>query len=195
MSPSRAAVAGATAIAERSLRPPMSEGSVRSVRKNHELIDSPQNAKAEVVVPISAGDPQARARPEELDSADPAAAAQHTPAAVTRPATIRPLPHVPNNVRQARPVGAIRADRTRPCVSRSPPAAPALRSSTRPLFPLRLARQPIRRARGPTQQGHVFLRVLPTHACDRMIFCLPKTGVPPSCIPSFAGIRSRRRFR
>ena len=132
--------------------------------KTQDLIQRPRNAKTLVDEPEAGGVPVARARPEERGSAAPGAAAQHTTAAVALPAVRRPLPHVPNHVRQARRIRAVLTDRAG--AIRTRPSPQPVTSGLRPgrrTPPLRLRRQPIRRTRPTAQPRHVLLRVLPAH--------------------------------
>ena len=145
-----------------------------------DLIQRPRHAKTPAVAPAAGGEPAARARPEVIGEVVPGAAANHTTAAIPFPAVRCPLPQVPNHVRQARRVRAVRTDGARsirPC-PQPQPVTPGPRPGSRPL-PFRLGRQPIRHARRTAQPRHICLRVVPAHARHRMAIRLRKTGVAP----------------
>ena len=94
------------------------------------------------------------------------------------PAVRRPLPQTTDHVRQARRVRAVRTHRARSNVLRAGAVASRLRPGRRPV-PLRLRRQPIRRASPPAQPRHIRLRVVPAHVNRRMTVRLRKVVVPP----------------
>ena len=99
-----------------------------------DLIQRPQNAKTLVDEPVAGGAPEARARPEVSGADEPGAAAKHTTDAILFIAVRCPLPQVPNHVRQARRVRAVRTDRARsirPC-PQPQPVTPGLRPGSRP---------------------------------------------------------------
>ena len=96
--------------------------------RTRELIQRPRNAKTEAVVPFTGGGPEDIARPEVLGIEAPAAAAQLRPTGVAVILPARPLPHVPDHVRQTRPVRVVRPHRARSLVSRAAGVASGLSS-------------------------------------------------------------------
>ncbi len=123
----------------------------------------------------------------------------HPAVAVALKAARRPLPQVPQHVRQACSVGTVGANKTStlfkaPIATTDAGGRPGHRT-----LPLRLARQPIRRTRRPAQPRHVLLRVLPADTGHRMTVCVRKPGVSPGIAvtkryTSAARTRTRRRY-